>query len=133
MVEKTVKKAALIVTDGAESTQKTAEAIAGALDGFSVTLAAAGDFEGAQLLGAELCFFGAEVPRPPSFSYLDKVLRHINLSGRSCGIFSSSAEALEYLAEMIRDSQALLPAGPFSGGGDPQAWAKKVAAGLKAQ
>jgi hypothetical protein len=121
-----VEKTVLIVTDGAENTQKTARAIKGALEGCRVTLVRAEDFEGPQLLSADVCFFGAETPDPPSFTYLYKVLAHINLAGRSCGIFSNSEEAAAYLRGMVHDSELVLYPQPFLGAGDINAWAAGI-------
>jgi flavodoxin len=122
-----VKKTVLIVTDGAESTKKMAETIEAALGDYEVTSVRADDFEGTQLLPADICFFGAETPNPSSFSYLYKMLNHINLSGRPCGIFSNSEKALEYLSGMVRDSELALHPSPFPGKGDIKAWTEKVA------
>ena len=124
-----VEKTALIVTDGTESTAKTAESIAGALKGYRVYSLAAKDFKGTHILPADVCFFGTEKPNPPSFSYLSTLLAHINLARRPCGIFSASAEALEYLRGLVGDSELALYPDPFTGSGDAGAWAGKVAAG----
>jgi hypothetical protein len=122
-----VKKTALIVTDGAESIKKMAEIIGEALENCKVTLVRAEDFQGTQLLPADICFFGAETPHPSSFDYLYTMLKHINLSGRPCGIFSNSEEALSYLSGMVRDSELALYSSPFPGKGDIKDWAEKVA------
>jgi hypothetical protein len=121
-----VEKTALIVTDGAETTQKMAETIAEALRDYTVNLVAAKDFSGTQILPADICFFGAETPNPPSFDYLHNLLEHINLAGRPCGIFSPSEKALEYLRGMVRDSELALLPDPFPAQGDAKAWTAKV-------
>ena len=120
------KKTALIVTDGAITTQKTAEAIESALDNFKVKIVAAGAFSGTHILPADVCFFGSEIPNPPSFAYLYTVLQHINLAGRPCGIFSASTEAIKYLCGMVHDSELALFPEPLPENGDAASWAKKV-------
>jgi len=121
-----VEKTALVIIDGAESTRKTAESVAGALGNFKVVSLDAKDFTGTQLLSADIYFFGAENPAPPSFSYLQKMLAHINLAGRPCGIFSGSAKAADYLSGMVRDSELALYPDPYVGNGDIKAWTEKV-------
>ena len=123
-----MEKTALIVTDGTESMQKMAEAIAAELNTYKVVSTAAKDFAGTDLLAASFCFFGAENPNPPSFSYLYKMLQHINLVGRPCGIFSGSKNAAEYLQKMAHDSELTLHPDPFLGEGDIKEWVKKIIA-----
>ncbi|GHV81756.1 hypothetical protein AGMMS49991_03140 [Spirochaetia bacterium] len=49
---------------------------------------------------------GCEGPHPACFAHLEDVLRHINLAGRPCGLFSPrSAEAIAYLSGIVRDSE----------------------------
>lgn len=105
-----------------------AEAIAASLDGFSVTALEAEEFSGTQLLAAGICFFGSETPRPPSFAGLDAILRHINLAGRPCGIFSHSEEAAEYLRVMVRDSELDLYPEVLTEEKDVPLWTKGLAA-----
>jgi hypothetical protein len=124
-------KKALIVTDGAVSTQQMAETIAVALREFAVTIVPAGAFSGTHILPADIVFFGAEAPNPPTFVYLNKVLQHINLAGRPCGIFSGSVSALDYLQKMVHDSELVLCPDPFQGKGDVRVWIKKVAEPLQ--
>jgi len=121
-----VEKTALIVTDGTENTVKMAEAITAELKNCEVVSVSADDFEGTQLLRADFCFFGAENPNPPSYSYLYKMLQHINLSGRPCGIFSGTQKAADYLCKMVHDSELALHPDPFLGKGDIKTWVKKV-------
>ena len=123
-----MEKTAIIVTDGSDSIQKMAAAIAAELKGFKVVSAAAKDFAGTDLLAAGFCFFGAENPSPPSFSYVNKMLQHINLAGRHCGIFSNSKGAVDYLRGMVHDSEMAVYPEPFFGDGDIKEWAKKVIA-----
>jgi hypothetical protein len=121
-----VEKTALIVTDGAESTAKMAKAIAGELKNYKVIVAAAGDFEGTQLLAAGLCFFGAAQPEPTDLSYLHAMLQHINLAGRPCAIFAGSQKAADYLRAMLHDAEPALYSEPCVGDDDVRAWVKKV-------
>ena len=125
-----MEKTALIVTDGEESTQKLADAIKKALTDWEVISVSAGEFKGTQLLPADLCFFGAENPNPPSYSYLYKMLMHINLVNRPCGIFSISKEAADYLRGMVHDSEMILYPDPFLGKGDIKTWTEKVASSI---
>ena len=121
---------ALIVTDGTENTQKMAEAIAAELKPYKVNLITAEDFDGTDLLPASLCFFGADHPEPPSFTYLFKMLQHINLAEKPCGIFSGSKKAAEYLFAMVNNSEIDLYPDPFLGKGDIKKWVKEVLAKL---
>ena len=103
-----------------------AETIVAELKSYNVVSVLAKDFEGTDLLPAALCFFGAENPEHPSFSYLFKMLQHINLADRSCGIFSNTEKAAQYLCGMVHDSELTLRADPFLGEGDIKTWIKKV-------
>ena len=124
-----VEKIALIVSDGADSTRKMAEAIALSLDSPWKTVVMPGEnFDVTQLLAAAACFLGAESPNPPCFSRLCNVLAHINLAGRPWGIFSSSEETAAYLRGILHDSEAALYPDTFFGEGDVKAWTEKVLA-----
>ena len=116
------KKRALIVSDGARSTGVLAEKIAAALPAHEVTLRAAADFSGTDLLPADICFFGCEKPHPPSFAYLEELLAHINLAGRSCGIFTVSPEAAGYLRGLVHDSELALHPEPLLEASGLGAW-----------
>jgi hypothetical protein len=101
------KKNVLIVTDGAASTMKAAEQIAAELSGSQVVIRTASEFAGTDILPAEVFFLGCEAPNPPLFAYLEELLRHINLAGRRCGIFSPQSEkAANYLAGLVKDCEA---------------------------
>jgi hypothetical protein len=103
------KKNALIVTDGAGSTQKIAASISAGLEGYQVVTLTASDFSGANILPADIIFLGCEKSDPPSFAYISELLRHINLAGRRFGVFSAdSAKTLKYLAGLVKDSDAAL-------------------------
>jgi hypothetical protein len=126
------KKSVLIVTDGAESTTRVAAEIAAvftaASAGNKVKVVTAADFAATDLLPADICFFGAEGPAPASFSGLEQLLLHINLAGRSGGLFAGSAKAAAYLRRMVHDSELRLSAKPFVAGksGSVKAWIKTV-------
>ena len=103
------KKTVLIVTDGTEKTVKMAGDIAKALKGHKVSIREASAFAGTDLLPAQVLFFGCGESSPPSFEYLYEMLGHINLAGRSCGVFSpSSAKAGKYLTQMVKSSEITL-------------------------
>jgi hypothetical protein len=102
------KKTVLIVTDGADSSKKIAEAIAAELDGYNTVLRTGEAFAGTDLLPADFFFLGSETPNPPSFAYIADMLAHINLAGRSCGVFSSDGKALKYLKGLVKDCEAAL-------------------------
>jgi hypothetical protein len=122
------KQKALIVTDGVESTHNMAERIAAELTaaGLHVSVLPASGFSATDILPADLCFFGCERPHPPSFAPLEELLRHINLAGRPCGIFShESREAAGYLSQMTRDSELALNPEPLFGASDLKQWLAK--------
>jgi hypothetical protein len=112
-----------------ESTQRMAEQLETALAGCKVVNIPADDFSGTEILSADVCFFGCESPNPPSFAYLEEVLRHINLAGRSCGFFSpESGRVIEYLTGIVRDAELVLHAEPLfpSGVGKIKYWVKDL-------
>ena len=98
----------MIVTDGSVKISKMADNIAGALGKKKILIKDASDFAGTDLLPADIVFLGCEKPSPPSFKYLHELFQHINLAGRSCGIFSSAAETVQYLTDMVRSSEISL-------------------------
>jgi hypothetical protein len=104
----------LIVTDGVEGVRKIAQRIGEVLADDQVVVRSAPDFAGTDILPADICFFGCEEPSPPSFAYLERLLKHINLAGRPCGVFSpQSKDAVRYLSEMVRDAELVLNSEPF--------------------
>jgi len=127
---KTVKarKNVLVVTDGSEGVAALAGEIAAALKDNKVTVKAATEFAGNDILPADVFFLGCEKPRPASFTYLTDLLQHINLAGRPCGVFSSGSEkAVKYLAGLVKDCEAALKSEPLlAGGGDVKNWAWSV-------
>ena len=113
-----MKKTVLIITDGVRETKEIAAKIAGELSGCQVTIRDAAYFEGTDILPADLCFIGCDKPDPPSFAYLQKLLQHINLAGRPCGLFSSSSsEAIGYLSKLVQDSEMVLGSSPLYASG----------------
>jgi hypothetical protein len=125
-----VKKRILIVTDGAEATLALAKCIAREAAGSHVAVKAAADFAATDMLPAEVCFFGCEKPNPPSFSHFEEVLRHINLAGRPCGLFSpNSAEAAAYLSSLVLDSELVVSTPPLvssPAATDIRGWVKNI-------
>jgi hypothetical protein len=126
------KKNALIVIDGATSIRKMADAIAVVLKDFTLVSVTANEFLGTHILSADICFFGSGTSNPPSFSSLNMILRHINLAGRPCGVFSNSVDGAEYLRNMVQDSElALYPVVLMEGKGDVKKWTESIIAQLK--
>ena len=126
------KRNVLIVTDGSEKTTEMAAGIAGALKGNKVLVKTVFEFKGNDILPVEAFFFGCEKPKPDSFAYLEDLLKHINLVGRPCGVFSPGSEkAAKYLAALIHDSEAALnPELLFAASGvDIKNWAQNVISG----
>jgi len=122
------KKNVLIVTDGTPKTEKIAADIAGALNGNKVLTKTAAEFVGNDLLPADAFFLGCENTAPDSFAYLTDLLKHINLAGRPCGVFSSGTKKTAgYLAGLVKDCEASLNpeflTGPVSG---IKNWAQNV-------
>jgi hypothetical protein len=122
------KKTVVVVTDGAGSSRNIAEQIAAVLeDGCRVISLTAPDFKGNDILPADVIFLGCVNPNPPVFAYLEEMFRHINFAGRSCGVFSTSGKAVQYLKGMVHDSEVNL-AKPFTGSGGPELheWIKGI-------
>jgi hypothetical protein len=122
------KKTVLIVTDGVDTVGKMADDIAAALKGNTVTIKRASEFAGTDLLPADVFFVGCEAPNPASFEYLSELFSHINLAGRSCGVFSPGSEkAAAYLAGLLKDSEAVLNPQPLlAGTRNVSGWVQKV-------
>jgi hypothetical protein len=123
-------KRIVIVTDGAEATLVLANRIAQEAAENMVVIKNAADFAATDILPAEACFFGCEAANPPSFSHFEEVLRHINLAGRPCGLFSpNSAEAVAYLSDIVLDSELVVSAPPLissSAEADIRGWVKNI-------
>ena len=123
------KKNVLILTDGSEGTVTMAAQIAAVLKGNKVSVKTASEFRGNDLLPADAFFLGCEKSGPDSFAYLADLLKHINLAGRPCGVFSPGSEkTARYLAALLRDSEAALnPSLFFAGSGAAvDDWAQNV-------
>ena len=147
-----INKRILILTDDSDETEKMAAGIAAALKEYRVSVKTASVFRGNDILPADVIFLGCEKPKPKSFSYLEDLFKHINLAGRKCGAFtprgkatirgktSGSAggipngsiektrETVQYLASIIRDSEAVMNPEPlFSDLQEAvKEWAQKV-------
>jgi hypothetical protein len=127
-------KKALIITDGIESIQLIAGSIKDALTGFDYTdvkVCSAAEFDGTDLLPAELFFLGCEKPQPESFEYLEKMLAHINLASRKCGVFSTCESALIYLGDIVKDCEVslgkpLLVSGDKANSPSVEIWLEKL-------
>ncbi len=74
-------------------------------------------FNGSDLLPCGTFFIGCKAPSPASFAYLEKMLAHINLVSRKCGIFSDNNEAIAYLKNILKDSEVKIGA-PLVGSAD---------------
>jgi hypothetical protein len=103
------KKSVLILTDGAPGTEKIAADIAETLKGSKVVTKTASEFAGNDILPADAFFLGCENPAPESFAYITDLLKHINLAGRTCGVFSpGTKKTTGYLAGLVKDCEAAL-------------------------
>jgi aminoglycoside N3'-acetyltransferase len=123
------KKTVLIVTDGTEKINLMAKDIAAGLKGNKVSIKEATVFEGIDLLPADVLFFGCEKPNPPSFKYIEQLLSHINLAGRSMGFFSADSKAVQYLKKIAKDADAFCAEPLLADSEDEGEWAAKVLLG----
>jgi hypothetical protein len=123
-----IKKSVLILTDGAPGTEKMAADISGMLKGNRVVTKTISEFAGNDILPADAFFLGCENPAPESFAYITDLLKHINLAGRSCGVFSpGTRRTVGYLAGLVRDCEvALNPEFLTSTLPDVKNWARNV-------
>jgi len=103
-----VSDIALIITDGTSSIDNIAKLISEELNNFKVKICSSDKFEGTDLLPADVFFIGCENPSPASFSYLEKMLAHINLASRICAYFSVKEETLDYLYGIVKDCEPKL-------------------------
>jgi hypothetical protein len=107
------KRKLLIITDNGAVTKSAAENIAAILGttpfaDWSAAVIFAKDFSPTMLLSASAFLLGCEKSEPPEFTDIKVLFKHINLAGRSCGVFSPQANAVKYLAGLVRDSEAVL-------------------------
>ena len=127
------QKTALIVIEETEAIRKVAEVLSAALDGYKTIVRPVESFAGTDLLPVNVFFLGCQTPEPPSFSYLNQMLQHINLSGRFCGVFSPDSKALKYLSRLIEASgttagKPLLISDASSVSADIQQWIQTIPA-----
>ena len=123
------KKRVLIITDDSKGTVEMAAGIAKALKGGNVSIKGISEFKGNDILPADVFFLGCEKPKPDSFVYIEDLFLHINLAGRSCGVFSpGSAKAAKYLAGLVHSSEAALNPNPLlsSSNEDIRAWSQNT-------
>jgi len=109
---KTKKKILIIADNGAVtgSVAKDVAAVFGSVPfaDWSAKVISAKDFSPTMLLSANAFLLGCEKPEPPEFTDIKVLFKHINLAGRPCGVFSPQANAVKYLAGLVRDSEAVL-------------------------
>jgi hypothetical protein len=121
---------ALIITDGNEAVQQTANTISQALEGVKVKICTGETFQGTDILPADLFFIGCEKPRPESFTYLEDMLSHINFALKKCGVFSTKENTLKYLTKLIKDCDAKTGEGLLAGEETKKADVKKWLKGI---
>ena len=105
-----MSRKALIVTDGTEAIKSIAQNISDSLTGLDVKVCSAEVFEGTDLLPADIFFVGCSDISPASFSYLEEMLKHINLSSRKCAVFTVNKNTIAYLCGIVKDCEASLGA-----------------------
>ena len=127
------EKRVLIINDGTDSIVSISAKIKSALKGCDLLVKAACDFEGTDLLPAGVLFLGCENPSPKTFRYLKNLLNHINLAGRSCGVFTLSSEpSAKYLRNLVKDTDITLHPDVLYGTEGLKDWVKQVVHGGKA-
>jgi hypothetical protein len=107
------KKKILIITDNTASMLNLAMKIASCfrkspLAHYSISTLEAANFSAVDILPVHAFFLGCDNPQSFSFLYIEDFFGHINLAGRSCGIFSSNAIAIRYLTTLIRPCEAAM-------------------------
>ena len=123
------KKRVLIITDESRGTAEMASGIAKALKGNKVSIKGISEFQGNDILPADVFFLGCEKPAPDSFAYIEDLFLHINLAGRSCGVFSpGGAKTAKYLSGLVHNSEAMLNPNPLlsPSDGEIKAWSQNV-------
>jgi hypothetical protein len=122
------KKSVLILTDGAPGTGKIAADIAETLKGNRVVTKIVSEFAGNDILPADTFFLGCENPAPESFAYITDLLKHINLAGRTCGVFSpGTKKTAGYLAGLVKDCEVALNPEFLTGNSpDVKNWVRNV-------
>ncbi|MCL2043033.1 MAG: hypothetical protein FWG89_02725 [Treponema sp.] len=99
----------LIVTDNSDQMRKLAAKITAVImnppfEQYSVTETAAENFSAEVLLPAPIFFLGCQSKESFSNPYIETLFTHINLAGRTCGIFSANTQAVKYLKTLVRDT-----------------------------
>jgi hypothetical protein len=107
------KRKMLIILDNGAVTRKVTENIAAILgtapfENWSAAVTSVKDFSPTMILSANAFLLGCEKPELPEFTGVKELLKHINLAGRPCGVFSSQAGAVKYLSGLVHDSEAAL-------------------------
>ncbi|MDR0290976.1 MAG: hypothetical protein LBI06_08580 [Treponema sp.] len=124
----------VIITDGAAPILELAGSIAaiiGNYPGYTASVIQADNFTGADLLPAHAFFLGCGQPKPPSFFCMEAFFGHINLAGRPCGIFASTARASKYLSVLISDCKSatgkpFMAKGGAADSGQLQKWVQGI-------
>ena len=104
-----VKRKIVIITDNSEQIRNLAEKISAIImnppfEQYSVAVTDIEKFSAVDLLPAQTFFLGSQSKESFSNHYLNTLFAHINLAGRSCGIFSPDARAIIYLEKLVHDS-----------------------------
>ena len=102
----------LVVIDSEDSSKKAALAIFTELDS-NVRFVEASEFSPVLLMEADFYFFGCAKSKPDNFEYFVDVLKHINLAGRECAVFSSEKGGIDFLTDIIKDSDVRLACEPL--------------------
>ncbi|MCL2557468.1 MAG: hypothetical protein FWE09_03225 [Treponema sp.] len=122
------KRKALIIAD--EETLASASLLAAqirAAEGlpYGASVVPAAEFSETDLLAAEVFFLGCSRPSPESFRRIEGMLARANFAGRSCGVFSKSASALEYLSKILKASDVFVARARLGEG----AWPRELVEG----
>jgi len=101
-----VSKKALIITDGKKSIRSIALSISQALPELKIKIVPSKRFCTTMLLPVDTFFIGCERHNPKSFLYLEKMLSHINLASKKCGIFTTNEKTALYLSKILNTCDA---------------------------
>ena len=99
----------LIITDTSDQMQSLAARITAVImnppfERYSIITTEVEQFSTTELLPAQVFFLGCQNKESFSNEYLEDLFTHINLAGRSCGIFSPDARAIIHLEKLVADS-----------------------------
>jgi hypothetical protein len=105
------KQKILIIVEKSDVIVNLAEKIAAVLKKppyaqYSIKIVEAKKFSATDLLPAYVFFIGCENPGCFTSLYPEDLFAHINLAGRSCGIFSTTSGGIKYLTNLVRASEA---------------------------